>query len=157
MKTDREYMSSSLKEPTAYICEFYADPGEPFLSFEPIRSGTNIPLYKEQVSNPTRDEWDIGVFINNHVKESRIKPVYGFCPFCDAPGVVRERRPNGDDKCLNGHVYPSALSKKWSGLTDEEIQETYEYKMALSDQEQRWLYRLARTIEAKLREKNGFN
>ena len=32
--------------PTAYLCEFYADPGHLFLSFEPIESGTNIPLYK---------------------------------------------------------------------------------------------------------------
>ncbi len=34
------------EKPAAYICEFYADPGYPFLSFEPIESGTNIPLYK---------------------------------------------------------------------------------------------------------------
>jgi hypothetical protein len=32
-------------EPKAYICAFYADPDEPFLSFEAIRWGTNIPLY----------------------------------------------------------------------------------------------------------------
>ncbi len=34
------------EKPTAYLCEFYADPGHPFLSFEPIESGTNTPLYK---------------------------------------------------------------------------------------------------------------
>lgn len=33
--------------------------------------------------------------------------VYGFCPHCDAPGELRERRPNGNDKCSNGHTYPS--------------------------------------------------
>lgn len=32
---------------------------------------------------------------------------YGFCPICGAPGVSRERRPNGNDTCQNGHVYPS--------------------------------------------------
>ena len=33
---------------------------------------------------------------------------YGFCPECGAPGVTRERRPNGNDTCTNGHTYPSA-------------------------------------------------
>lgn len=33
---------------------------------------------------------------------------YGYCPECGAAGVERERRPNGNDKCENGHVYPSA-------------------------------------------------
>jgi len=33
---------------------------------------------------------------------------YGFCPECGVRGYYRERRPNGNDKCLNGHTYPSA-------------------------------------------------
>lgn len=33
---------------------------------------------------------------------------YGKCPICGQPGVSRERRPNGNDQCANGHVYPSA-------------------------------------------------
>ncbi len=33
---------------------------------------------------------------------------YGYCPQCGAPGRSRERRINGNDKCENGHVYPSA-------------------------------------------------
>jgi len=32
---------------------------------------------------------------------------YGYCPKCGAPGVQRERRLNGNDKCTKGHVYPS--------------------------------------------------
>ena len=36
--------------------------------------------------------------------------VYGYCPECGAKGVIRERRPNGDDKCANGHTYPSSTS-----------------------------------------------
>lgn len=32
---------------------------------------------------------------------------YGFCPKCGAPGIMRERRPNGNDRCANGHEYPS--------------------------------------------------
>jgi HK97 family phage portal protein len=33
--------------------------------------------------------------------------VYGYCPRCGAPGVTRERRPDGNDRCSNGHTYPS--------------------------------------------------
>jgi hypothetical protein len=32
---------------------------------------------------------------------------YGFCPLCGALGLARERRPNGNDRCAQGHVYPS--------------------------------------------------
>jgi DNA-directed RNA polymerase subunit RPC12/RpoP len=50
--------------------------------------------------------------------------VYGYCPECGAKGVMRERRPNGNDKCANGHTYPSSTStppqRTWVGLTDEE-------------------------------------
>ena len=36
--------------------------------------------------------------------------VYGYCPECGAKGVMRERRLNGNDKCANGHTYPSSKS-----------------------------------------------
>lgn len=32
---------------------------------------------------------------------------YGKCPQCSAPVTIRENRPNGDDRCANGHVFPS--------------------------------------------------
>lgn len=35
---------------------------------------------------------------------------YGTCPKCGSPGVSRERRPNGNDKCERGHLYPSGTS-----------------------------------------------
>ena len=35
---------------------------------------------------------------------------YGFCPTCGHPGVKRERRPDGDDTCEHGHVYPSRMA-----------------------------------------------
>ena len=35
---------------------------------------------------------------------------YGFCPHCARPGVERERRPNGNDKCDAGHCYPTAAA-----------------------------------------------
>ena len=33
---------------------------------------------------------------------------YGKCPQCGTDSISRERRPNGNDKCANGHTYPSA-------------------------------------------------
>ena len=44
--------------------------------------------------------------------------------------------------------------KPWVGLTDDEIWESDSYKIAITDQETRWLYRFAKDIEAKLKEKN---
>jgi hypothetical protein len=37
----------------------------------------------------------------------RIWSPYGTCPKCGAYGVMRERRPNGNDQCENGCKYPS--------------------------------------------------
>jgi hypothetical protein len=31
----------------------------------------------------------------------------GFCPKCGAPGISREKRPNGNDTCEHGDIYPS--------------------------------------------------
>ncbi len=46
--------------------------------------------------------------------EQQAEPVavYGYCPACGAKGVTRERRPNGNDKCTNGHTYPSSTALK---------------------------------------------
>ena len=33
---------------------------------------------------------------------------FGTCPTCGARGEYREKRPNGNDTCVRGHVYPSA-------------------------------------------------
>lgn len=33
----------------------------------------------------------------------------GYCPVCGDDGHTRERRPGGNDKCANGHVYPTHL------------------------------------------------
>lgn len=32
---------------------------------------------------------------------------YGYCPHCKSEGKLRERRPQGNDTCREGHVYPS--------------------------------------------------
>lgn len=36
---------------------------------------------------------------------------YGYCPHCGSLGVSRERRPNGNDTCKKGHVYPSRVAR----------------------------------------------
>ncbi|UTC29570.1 hypothetical protein BAMBUS_05120 [Brevundimonas phage vB_BpoS-Bambus] len=33
----------------------------------------------------------------------------GYCPVCGDGGHARERRPGGNDRCGNGHVYPTHL------------------------------------------------
>ena len=82
--------------------------------------------------------------------------VYGYCPECGAEGVARERRPNGNDCCANGHTYPSRTSNKtpqrtWVGLTADELN-------MIGDRMRTWnshsLADVYVAIEAKLKEKN---
>jgi hypothetical protein len=89
--------------------------------------------------------------------------VYGYCPICGAEGVMRERRPNGYDKCAKGHTYPSSKATppaakrpvaephKWVGLTDEELSGIYNQTDWNVNED--WNYE--RAIEAKLKEKNN--
>ena len=76
--------------------------------------------------------------------------VYGYCPECGAKGLQRERRPDGFDRCVNGHIYPSSKAtppkRPWVGLTDEEKHEYRYSHMTTAD--------FIETIEAKLKEKN---
>lgn len=44
----------------------------------------------------------------NTSNQSQGEGVYGYCPMCGARGIARERRPYGNDRCENGHCYPSA-------------------------------------------------
>ena len=36
--------------------------------------------------------------------------VYGYCPRCGGLGLSRERRKDGNDRCENGHSYPSSAA-----------------------------------------------
>ena len=45
-----------------------------------------------------------------NLRQAEPVAVYGYCPDCGAKGVTRERRPNGNDKCANGHTYPSSTA-----------------------------------------------
>ena len=49
----KEALAQPYQEPVAFICEFYADAGHPFVSFEPVTHGTNTPLY----TTPPQRTW----------------------------------------------------------------------------------------------------
>jgi hypothetical protein len=74
--------------------------------------------------------------------------VYGYCPECGAKGVMRERRPGGNDKCANGHTYQSCKAthpQQLKPLTDEEISTLWnEWKDAVCLDHKTW----AKAIEA---------
>jgi hypothetical protein len=48
---------------------------------------------------------------------------YGYCPICAAPGKERERRANGDDRCENGHTYPSRDAKEITEAIEKAVRE----------------------------------
>ena len=52
----------------------------------------DCPLHGNPGLSPTHSKWD---------------SLYGYCPICGEEGRSRERRPNGNDTCVKGHVYPS--------------------------------------------------
>lgn len=66
-------------------------------------------------------KWTCGLSGHEHGSEHearvcemrhKVSAPYGWCPVsgCDARGLQRERRPNGNDKCERGHTYPSAIA-----------------------------------------------
>ena len=56
---------------------------------------------------------------------------YGYCPKCGAPGRTRERRPNGNDLCENGHLYPSRQARShlpsMTAISDKAVQEALDW------------------------------
>ena len=79
--------------------------------------------------------------------------VYGYCPKCGAKGVQRERRPDGNDKCVNGHTYLSSKAtppkRPWVGLTEQEVVDLCDGRLTTADQ-----VRIARATEDRIKEKN---
>ena len=92
--------------------------------------------------------------------------IYGYCPECGAKGVMRERRPNGNDKCANGHTYPSSTStppqrsesfgkpSAWVDLTDDDKHEI-ELRAGITEDDDGYIVsQVFKLTEAKLKEKN---
>ncbi len=42
--------------------------------------------------------------------EGKLAP-FGYCPHCGKAAVEREHRSNGNDRCEEGHVYPSRAAR----------------------------------------------
>ena len=51
---------------------------------------------------------EIAHLLTKGIDKTLVKSTYGSCPLCGADGIMRERRPDGNDTCTNGHVYPSS-------------------------------------------------
>lgn len=85
------------------------------------------------------------------------RTVYGRCPTCGAPGVLRERRINGNDKCSGGHVYPSASAIQDAPavlpMTENEKRANWLVDVEWTDKSQSIVPIIARALDAA--EKRG--
>lgn len=76
---------------------------------------------------------------------------YGPCPICGAAGVSRERRLNGNDKCANGHTYPSSGAMHDAALPKptDKLREAAQKSLRIFDWlERRGIYQDAEVKEA---------
>lgn len=77
-----------------------------------VGSYVSIKLESEVYEGPaTTGTWggDIPAFPVEQVIPEKPNKM-GYCPHCQSKVVSRERRINGNDKCENGHVFPSKKS-----------------------------------------------
>jgi hypothetical protein len=113
-----------------------------------------------------QDEWFQADWLKHMVRatppqrtEQEPVAVYGYCPECEAKGVMRERRPDGNDKCAKGHTYPSskattAPQRTWVGLTDKELDDLHRVlKIRLMGTFE--IKDIYRAVEQQLKEKNA--
>lgn len=56
------------------------------------------------------ERWVVEFNARKRAASPVVNSPYGYCPHCGAAALVRERRPNGNDTCANGHIYPSTKS-----------------------------------------------
>ncbi len=74
------------------------------------------------------------LIVNNQTKNTKgviLRTPYGFCPICKAPGISRERRLDGNDRCSNGHIYKSRAALK--SIEEEQPKQTEEGKSMTPD------------------------
>lgn len=107
---DHEKMAGYLKQSTENIANVYAK-----------RSGRRVDTFLNLMSDDTQLNAQQALehkLIDSIVplkKPGSVQNVagdgeaaYGYCPQCGAKGIERERRKDGNDKCENGHSYPSS-------------------------------------------------
>jgi hypothetical protein len=90
-------------------------------------------------------------------KLSKSDAPYGYCPECESPGVERERRPNGNDKCGDGHTYPSANALHKSLDTDDQPQSDIEcnYEFVKADEHPDYTFILGPVLVPEKVDKQG--
>ena len=66
-----EALAQPEQEPVAFICEFYADEGHPFVSFEPVTHGTNTPLYASPPQRNPLTRKEVLTIIDKHPAEKK--------------------------------------------------------------------------------------
>jgi DNA repair exonuclease SbcCD ATPase subunit len=74
---------------------------------ESNRLNQELDELREQLNVVKQPKTDAEVVAAAREYIAKKSPAYGYCPVCGTPGVLRERRPNGNDYCKNKHCYPS--------------------------------------------------
>ena len=81
-----------------------------------IAAGGQVVIDKHHFAEAEFKSVNVSQILRGGEKETVLTVVnsgkaYGKCPHCSGHVVERERRINGNDKCVNGHIYPSELSQ----------------------------------------------
>jgi hypothetical protein len=110
-----EKMSETAKASGDYIKQPKAAPVVNDAPWDKFSKLTGLPIQvtdksfeKSALVVPQAKSFDMcdGVVVGG-AAAGQISNVYGYCPRCGALGITRERRPNGNDRCSNGHEYPT--------------------------------------------------
>lgn len=93
--------STEVKHCNVPKCELY-----------PFRTGKNPYRRKREMTDEQREKISnrMKKMVAGRISKDKQKNPYGYCPICKAPGKLRERRPDGDDTCRNGHTYKSSTA-----------------------------------------------
>lgn len=84
---------------------------------EVIRPNPALIKYMEIMDKEMKNalksiEANASKFVQGLTPSNKVVPLYGYCPYCGAPGTSRSRGLNGNDICEQGHTYPSKDSRK---------------------------------------------
>ena len=71
-----------------------------------------LEALKNSWTEPNNEQYEIekeAIVAIKAALEAKDEPVaiYGYCPVCGAKGTSRERHPDGNTTCVNGHKYKS--------------------------------------------------
>lgn len=88
------FLKEPEQEPVAFLCSFFADPEESFLSFESIRWGTNKPLYASPLvkRKPLTDEEIICIEETIPADVNGVRPPIDFARAIEAAYGIEENK-----------------------------------------------------------------